>query len=182
MCPVTMPLTYIQSDCQLCILFVVLVSLLSFSLPVWTCVYAFVCACMRVYMSGKCTAHKLQFTQISLSFMGCLHAFLYSCLLAIPIHSLYSVFIYMEMLLHRWHFALQYKSTDFPCAGRSSSWVKCEWTTSLNGLDLHHSFTLYPTHKIHVTTRSLWNAQNHTLFTRKLNKLYTWLYSSIRIW
>lgn len=101
MCPVTMPLTYIQSDCQLCILFVMLVSLLSFSLPVWTCVYAFVC--MHAYTSGKCTAHKLQFTQILLSFMGCLHAFLYSCLLAIPIHSLYSVFIYMEMLLHRWY-------------------------------------------------------------------------------
>lgn len=55
-----------------------------------------VCVCMLVYMSGKCTPHKLQFTQILLSFMGCLPAFLHSCLLACYPDSLTLLGVYLH--------------------------------------------------------------------------------------
>lgn len=51
---------------------------------------------MLVYMSGKCTPHKLQFTQILLSFMGCLPAFLHSCLLACYPDSLTLLGVYLH--------------------------------------------------------------------------------------
>lgn len=70
-----------------------------------------------------------------------------SCICMVELHFTHAVFVcggwqrccchYIVAWMHSSHCSKLHSGFSIDGAGRSSGWVKSEWTTSLNGLDLH---------------------------------------------